>query len=145
MGNYENFYMTWEDEQDYPFNYNPVHAIWRCLRLVGLPVTWLDSSSFLTAAQTIHSEGVGVCVYMRDHQEGLTYIKSLLNHINAVLYYENDGKLHIKLIRDDYVVGDLPVITPTELISEPTVDRGSWMETVGEVQVQYNAIRDPDE
>lgn len=144
MGTYENFLYRWEDGQDYPFNYNPIHALWRCLRLVGLPASWLDSTSFLSAAQTIYNEGVGISVYMRDHQDCLVYVKNILAHINGVLYYENDGKLHVKLIRDDYNVGDLLVITPDELLAEPVVDRGSWMETVGEVSVQYNAIRDPD-
>lgn len=144
MGNYENIDVTFGGV-DYPFNYNPVHALWEVLRIVGLPESWLDSASFLDAAITVYNEGVGISLYMRDHQPCLTYIKSILAHINGVLYYAPDGKLHVKLIRDDYDPDDLLIIGVDDLLSEPTVERGSWMETVGEIQIQYQQITEPSE
>ena len=132
------------DQEYYPFNYNPVHAIWQCLKIVGLPETWLNSASFLEAAITVWTEGVGVSVLLRNHQSCLVYIKSLLAHINGILYYGTDGTLHIKLVRDDYTVENLPTVSIEELLGEPDIERGSWMETIGEVQIQFNTITAPD-
>lgn len=144
MGNYEDIDVTFEEET-YPFNYNPVHALWECLRIVGLPETWLDSASFLAAAITVHNEGLGISLYMRDHQAVLVYIKSLLNHMNGVMFYAPDGKLHIKLIRDDFDPDTLVIVGVDDLLNEPMVERGSWMETVGEIQVQYTQLTAPSE
>ena len=131
------------DQEYYPLNYNPVHAIWQCLLIVGLPESWLDADSFLEAAIDVWTDSIGVSVLFRNHQACLVYLKSLLSHINGVLYYGTDGKLHIKLIRDDYDVGDLPVVTVEELLEEPDFERGAWMETLNEVQIQYNQITVP--
>lgn len=127
----------------YPFNYNPVHAIWQCLKIVGLSESWLDPTSFLAAAITVHSEQIGVSVLMRNHQSCLVYIKSLLAHINGIIYYGIDSKLHIRLIRDDYNIETLPTVGIEELLAEPDFERGSWMETIGEVQIQFNQITSP--
>jgi hypothetical protein len=131
-------------EESYPLNYNPVHAIWQCLKIVGLPESWLDPTSFLAAAQIVHSEDIGVSVLMRQHQSCLVYIKSLLNHINGVLYYSTDGKLHVKLIRNDYDVNTLLTIGVDELLGDPDFERGSWLETIGEVSVQFNQIMEAE-
>lgn len=125
---------------DYPLNYNPVHALWQCFLMVGLPESWLDPASFLAAAEVIHGEDTGVSLLMRAHQSCLTYIKSLMMHMNGVIYYGVDGKFHIRLIRDDYVVANLPVVNLDDLLDDPSIERGSWMETVGEVSIQFNAL-----
>jgi hypothetical protein len=144
MGNYENIDVTFE-EVVYPFNYNPIHALWRCLKMVGLPETRLDSDTFLAASITVYNEATGVSLLMRDHQASLVYIKSLLAHVTGLLYHSNNGKLCVKLIRDDYNVDDLVIISVDNLLDDPMLDRGSWMETVGEISVQYNQITNPSE
>jgi hypothetical protein len=129
------------------YDYNPVHSIWQCLLRVGFPENWMNSSSFLAAAATVHSEGKGIQVFMRDYTTCITYLQSILKHIDGILYYGVNGQLNMRLIRDDYEVSGLQVITPAELLDDPIVDRGSWLETFGEIQIQYNkryVIPDPD-
>jgi len=129
---------------NWPLNYNPVHAIWQCLLKAGLLEEWLDAPSFLAAATTVYGEELGVSINMRDYQECLTYLKSLLAHIGAVLFYGVDSKLHIKLMRTDYVVGDLPVVDVSVLLGDPTIDRPSWLDTTGEIKIQYNRLTEPE-
>ena len=143
MGTYEDIDVTFEGE-DYPFNYNPVHALWQSLIMVGLPESWLSSASFLAAAQTIHTEGKGVSMLYGSHQPCLTYLKSILQHIDGILYYGVDGKFHVRLIRDDYTVSNLPVVDIDSLLSDPQIDRGSWLETYGEIKIQYNKLTQPE-
>jgi len=144
MGTYDNINVTL-GEGSYPFNYNPVHAVWQTLKMVGLPETWLDSVSFLAAAEVVYDEGTGISMNMRDHQPCLTYVRSLLSHINGILFYGADGTLHLKLIRDDYTVGNLQVVDIDTLLDDPMIERGSWMETTGEIQIQYSQIGEPED
>ena len=139
MGNYENIIVELYG-RSYPLNYNPVHAVWQTLRIVGLPESWLDAASFLAAAETIYNEGSGISMNMRDHQPCLTYVRSILSHINGILFYGVDSKLHIKLIRDDYTVGDLQVVDVDTLLDDPMIERGSWLETSGEIEIQYSQL-----
>lgn len=141
MGTYENINVDFANlGTEYPLNYNPVHAIWQCLLKIGMPDSWLNSASFLAAAEVVHGENNGVSVLMRSHQPCLTYIKSLLLHLNGLIFYGVDGKFHIRLIRDDYTVSNLPVVNIDDLLDEVDIERGSWMETYGEVKIQYNAF-----
>lgn len=120
------------------YDYNPVHAIWYFLNThMDLPETMLDSTSFAQAAAVVKAEGTGVSLYARDHQPAVTYVRSLLAHINGVITYGTDGKFHLKLIRKDYNKANLFEVNTSCLIGEPTFERGSWSDTTGEVKVQY--------
>jgi len=144
MGSYEDINVIYQ-ETSYPLNYNPIHALWQVLRMVGLPESWLDPVSFLVAAETAYDEAMGISMNIRDHQPCLTYIKSILSHVNGIIFYGVDGKLHVKLIRDDYTIGDLQVVDASSLLGEPVFERGSWMETTGEIKIQYSQITEPIE
>lgn len=65
-------------------------------------------------------------------------IFQLLAHANGILTWGTDGKFHLLLIRDDYVVEDLPVVNENVLLEHPIIERASWPETYGEIKVQYN-------
>ena len=144
MGNYETIDVDFAGST-YPFNYNPIHAVWQCLLLVGLSESWLHSASFLAAATTIHGESCGISILLNRYVDCLSYLKSLLAHANGILFYGADGKIHAKLIRDDYTVGDLPVVDIDSLLDEPNLMRGSWLETFGEISVQYTQLTEPEE
>jgi hypothetical protein len=139
MASYQDIDVT-IDSGTFPFSYNPVHAIWQCLLKTGMPSSWLNSASFLSAAEDVYDEGKGVSVLINRHEACITYLKALLNHIDAILFYGPDSKFHIRLLRDDYVVDDLPVITIGELLEEVNIERGSWMDTISEIKIQYNKI-----
>lgn len=130
MGNYELIGV---------YDYNPVHAIWYVLvNQLGMSTDWIDSTSFLSAAETVYNEGKGVGIRQATHDDAVTYIKNLLSHIEGLLYYGVDGKLHMTLIRYDYTVGSLPVVDSSSLLSEPNISRDSFNNTYGEIKVQYN-------
>jgi len=132
---YDSFYD--EDGPGY-FDYNPVHAVWYLLVQGGFPESVLNSESFLAAAITVHGEGTGISSRLNNSIDIKAYIEQILNHIRGLLLWGNDGKFHIVLIRDNYLVEDLPVVNPNVMLEEPMIDRLSWPETYGEIQVQYN-------
>ena len=108
-------------------DYNPAHAIWYILEtMVGWPAAWLDATSFLNVAQTLPAEGTrgrGVSVLFQAQQPALSYVGYILKHINGILFYGTDKKLHLKLLRDDYDVDTLPVIDETMLTEPPSLSR----------------------
>lgn len=123
------------------YDCNPAHAIWYILHeLTGLPEVWLDTVDFARAATTLYLENRGVSILFSTQQSSLAYLESINVHIGNILRYGSDSKFHPKLIRDDYTVGDLPLIDETTLLEEPSFDRRSWVDTLNEVKVQYSEI-----
>lgn len=126
-----------EDGPGY-FDYNPVHAIWYLLTEIGIPESMLNEQSFLAAAITIHTERKGISARLNQQQETREVIKHILSHIAGIILWGTDGKFHIVLIRDNYVVEDLPVVNENVVLEKPMLDRQSWPETTGEFLIQYN-------
>lgn len=123
------------------YDYNPMHAIWYVFHnLAGLPETWLHSGDFAAAASTLAGEFRGVCCFFNSQQNTLNYLESINSHIDGIIRYGSDGKFHPKLIRDDYVIGDLPLISEDVMLDDPTLDRKSWIDTANELKVQYTEI-----
>ena len=123
------------------YDCNPAHAKWFILHaLTGLPESWLHSADFATAAKTLWVEDKGLSILFDRQQSALNYLENINAHIDSILRYGTDGKFHPKLIRDDYVLEDLPVIDEDVMLDEPTFDRKSWIDTLNEVKVQYSDL-----
>ena len=123
------------------FRANPAHVIWYILHtLSGLPVSWLNIDAFQVLADTLSDEGRGICVQFNTQQSALSFIENINGHIDNILLYNTDGQFHPKLIRDDYNFDDLPIVTESEMLSDPTISSVSFIDTINEVKVQYTEI-----
>ena len=126
------------------YDYNPMHTIWYALHdLAGLSESWLHTEDFAAAALTLANETRGICCLFTQQQNTLDYLESVNNHIDGIIRYGSDGKFHPKLIRDDYVVDDLPLIDENVMLEEPTLNRKSWIDTINEMKVQYTELIKP--
>ena len=124
------------------FDVNPANSMYYILsNLAGLPVSWLDSDDFETIANTLFDESRGICVLLDRQQSVLSYLESINSHVDNIIRYGADAKFHPKLIRDDYDVGSIPTIDESVMLEDPSFSRGSWIDTVNELKVQYNEIR----
>lgn len=120
------------------YDYNPAHAIWYIMtEMVGLSESFLSSTSFSDVADTLYSEGRGVSINFNRQQDSSTYIESILNHIDGMLRYENDGKFHLKLNRNDIAVGSLPTVSKDDMLDDLQINRKSWIDTLNDIKVQY--------
>lgn len=127
------------------YDCNPAHVMWFVLHnLTGLPETWLHSADFAAAATVLWGEDKGLSVLFDRQQNALNYLESVNVHVENILRYGTDGKFHPKLIRDDYVIGDLPLIDEDVMLEEPTFNRKSWIDTINEMKVQYSELIDAD-
>jgi len=129
------------------FDCNPAHAIYYIFNvLAGLPLSWLNIDDFVATAATLSSENRGLCVLLDRQQAALDYLESINGHVDNIIRYGSDGQFHPILIREDYVVDDLPLIDESVMLDDPDFSRGSWIDTVNEIKVQYNElIRPPEE
>ena len=123
------------------YDCNPMHVVWYILHdLVGLPEIWSNSADFATVASTLSDEGRGLSVLFSKQQSALSYLESINNHVDNIIRYGTDGQFHPKLIRDDYTVSELTLIDENVMLEEPTLSRGSWINTINEMKVQYSEI-----
>lgn len=120
------------------FDYNPAHALWYIAEdLVKLPKSFLHDASFALAAETLYKENLGVSILFDRQQTALTYMESVLNHVDGIIRYSTDSKLHMKLLRANEQIGDLPHVNEEVILDVPSLQRKSWIEMLNEVKVEY--------
>lgn len=118
--------------------YNPACAVYYILvTKIGLDASYIHEDSFADVAEALHLESNGITLLMSRQQEALGYIDTILNHIDGAIYWGNDGKLHMKLVRADQSIETMPIVTQDMLLDDLAMERKSWLDTLNEVKVQY--------
>lgn len=108
---------------------------------VAIPEEDIDLVSFQNAGVTLYNEGLGYCGTIPRTQAAWTAIRTILSHMNANLYQDPlTGQLGLKLIREDYVIANLPEFNESNAVLEE-FKRGSWAEIVNETSVKYTDIK----
>ena len=125
---------------------NPAHIIYECLTNRpwgrGLDRSVIDTASFEQAAATLYAEGFGLCMAWKRQDEIQSFIQSVMDTIGATLYTDRTtALLTLKLIRGDYVRGDLPLYTTSNGILEIT--EASYSTSSGALNEVIVNYRDP--
>lgn len=101
----------------------------------GMPADLLDENSYIAAANTLCSEGLGLCIPWFRQENIKEFIPVIINHIGGVQYVDREtGKMTLRLIRGDYDPDDLPLFTPDTGLLDVIDDDASGEET------SYNEI-----
>lgn len=121
---------------------NGGHIIYDCIINtdwgLGGPGDSIDTASFTTATDTLFDEGFGLSFIYAQQSTMEDFIQQVLTHINGVLYTSRStGKHVLKLVRDDYTPGSLPVFDETNIASLVSFERPSFAELVNEVVLTY--------
>lgn len=120
------------------FDYNPAHAIYYLITsATELPTSIIDEDSFSTVADTLLAENRGISVLFGEERNALAFLENIITHINGILQFQNDGKFHLALIRDDLAKEDMPSFSEVDLIEPPSITRRTWEDTYNDVRVQY--------
>lgn len=127
------------------YSMNAAHIIYECLTNRvwgrGMPSSKIDDASFRAAADTLYSEGFGLCMKWVRKDEIATFIQSVLDHIGASLYVSRStGLMTLKLIRADYTLSALPVFDTESGILE--ISELSVSSVGGSVNAVYVTYRD---
>lgn len=137
--------ITWPPGHPAYGDMNPAHIIYECLtdRVWGAaagnrPLAVPNEAAFMAVADTLYDEGFGLSLFWYQESPIEEFIAEILRHIDAVMYDSPfDGSTVIKLIRGDYVINDLPVLTADD--SEVTkFNIGNPANSINQVTVVYN-------
>jgi hypothetical protein len=121
---------------------NAVHIIRECLTDLdwglGYPEADIDDTAFQAAADTLYDEGFGLSL-LWDRQIPIEdFIREICKHIDANVYPDlATGEWTIKLIRDDYSVGGLTTLDPSNVERVEGWTRPALDELVNSVTVRY--------
>lgn len=94
---------------------NGAHIIHECLTDtmwgLGLDVALIDDAAFRAAADKLFDEQLGLSAVLTKATSVKKFIEKVLEHIDGALYLEPTTGLYVlKLARDDFNVGGLPVL-----------------------------------
>jgi hypothetical protein len=128
------------------FDCNPVNVLYEILTNTdwGLAFNPADidvgaGSSFLDAADTCRTEGLGFSMVLTKAMVASDMIAEIERHMDGVLHLDmRTGLWKIKMARADYTIGTVPALTPDNVITVRDFSQGAWNETVNQVQVKFN-------
>lgn len=110
---------------------------------LGLPLADIELPSFTACGDTLFAEGFGLSMVYAQQSSAESFVKEVLNLINAVLFVDREtGKFKLQLIRDDYDVNTLPVFDETNIASLESFERPAFAELVNEIVLKYRVRGD---
>jgi hypothetical protein len=103
----------------------------------------IDLDSFTSAAKTLFDEGLGISAVI----DSSTTAGDVINDVKRVIQgsLQTDpatGALKLRLIRNDYIVDDLPLLDQSNIKSLSGFTRGSLDTAINEVKLKYTRIDD---
>lgn len=131
---------------------NPAHILYECQTNVewgrGLSRTLIDDVSFRRCADTLYTEGLGLCLRWTRQDTLMSFMQTILDHVGGAMYVSKvTGKLTLKLLRDDYVADNLPIFDmDSGLLEIREATNASPAGMINEVIVTYhNPIIDEEQ
>lgn len=121
---------------------NPMNVLYELLTDTewGLrqAVSDIDTAALTTAATTLASEGNGMSMIIDNGIEGLELLNEIERQVDGFVFQDPEtGLWTIKLARDDYVVGNLPVLDESNLVEIADYSQGTWEETINQVRCSF--------
>lgn len=121
---------------------NPAHIIYEVLTGyefgIGLSPSDIDVASFTAAADTLYTEGMGLSLFWEGEQSAEDFVNYVLQHVDGVPYHDPaTGKLAIALARDNYLLGDLPILDASNIVRVDRFSQPLPGELTSEVQIKF--------
>lgn len=104
---------------------------------LAIPASFVEKSTFQAASLTLFNENHGYSRCIDQAEEADSIIQDVLKQIDGVMYPEpTTGKIELHLVRNDYVVGSLTDINPSNAaLKEYSVQ--SWSEMPNQVRLMW--------
>ncbi len=121
---------------------NPMEILYAALTEewggVGADPSTIDTTSWIAAGATLADEENGMSLIVSAANEAKSIVEEVLRQVDGILYQDPEtGKIVVKLIRDDYVVEDLPVFNESNVHAVRDFSRTSWAETINQVRTTF--------
>jgi hypothetical protein len=120
---------------------NVVHVIYEAMTNpdwgIGASPSAFNVDTWLSAAQTIYDEKIGVSLLWTEQQAVEDFSSQMLSYIDGLIFVNpRNGLLEIKLIRNDYDPNTIPELDDSNC-KVTNYQRKLWGETVNEVVVTW--------
>lgn len=104
----------------------------------GLATSDIDLPSWQACAQKLYNEGFGMSLLVQQSITGKDLCEEVLRIADGILYQDTDsGKIVAKLIRNDYVLGDLPVLDQSIVKELVNLNKTTWEQTYNQCRVTF--------
>lgn len=104
---------------------------------MGMSPALIDTAVFQAVGNTLHTEGIGVNFQFDQFSVAGELVEDVLRHVDGYRYTDPvTGLIGIGLVRDDYVLEDLPTIGEAEVV-RVKVDEPSWADLINYITVEY--------
>lgn len=125
------------------FDANPAHIIFECMTNrdwgMGANLGIFDIYSFEACAQTLYNESFGISLMWTRSTSIEEFVTEVVDTVHAALFvHPRTGLFTLKLLRDDFDVETLRVISPDNA-SLSNFQRKLWGETANEIVVTYTS------
>lgn len=98
----------------------------------------INAPQWRLAAQKVFNEGNGMSIIVGNSNTGADVSKQILKQINGTIFQNpSTGLFDLVLIRQDYVLADLPVLGPAQISSVNNFTKKLWNETTNRVRVKF--------
>ena len=129
------------------YEINPIHWLRELYTdtesCMGNSTTIFDNTALEAAADALYDEGFGLCIKWEANQSLEDHVKDILRYINAVVREDHStGLSEIKLIRDDYVLGDLEIFDKNDINAVEDFSRGTIHKVPDVTYVKYWSLYD---
>lgn len=122
---------------------NPAHILYEAITNVawgrGMDKSLMMDSAWRQCADQLYNEGMGLCLRWARQDTLGSFIQTILDHINGVLYVDKfSGQYRLKLVRKDYGDATLPIYdADSGLISIDEATNAAPTNMVNEVVVTF--------
>ena len=121
---------------------NPMEALYQVFTdnwgALGKDAAGLDLPSMITAAETLFNESNGISLQVANLNSGKDIIEEILRQVDGLMFQDaNTGLLVVKLVRDDYVIANLPLFDVNNIDEIKEFSRTSWADTINQLRVTY--------
>lgn len=124
------------------YDVNPMEVIYDAFtqkwgRFGNLP-SELDLDSFLSCAKTLYDEEMGISLIVQSAITGKDVLEEVMRVADGVLYQDPaTSKIVAKLIRQDYIVADLPTFDESSISSLKNFQKTTWENTFNQCRVTF--------
>jgi len=124
------------------YEINPIHILHECYTdtewALVTPAPLLNDITWQAAADTLYTEGFGMCIKWQGDQSLEDFVKDILRYIDAVIYEDHStGYIEIKLIRDDYDIEALEEFDENDIDYIDDYTRGTIHKVPDITQLTY--------
>lgn len=119
---------------------NPMNKLYEILvDVYGYTSSDIDADNFVEAAEVLAAEGNGFSMNEDSKHRATQIVQVVEKQINGHIYLDPvSAKWKVELTRDNYELGEIPVLDAGNIIEVLSFDRGAWTGTTNLVTVEFN-------